>query len=73
MNEEFDLYLKKVMWYAEQEYDVPAVSVAEFRSGTFGNVLISHCFSFFSSNHPFQNCACTLVEYTKKLIDSQQT
>ena len=70
-NEDFHLYLKKVMWYAEQEYDIPTVTIEEFQSGQFGNVLVSHCFTFFSSSLPFQNCACSLVEYTKRLVDSQ--
>lgn len=69
MNDEFKNYLKKVMWYAEQEYGVVAVSVEEFEKGQFGNVLLSHCFGHFSDNKPFQNCACSLVEYMRQLSD----
>jgi hypothetical protein len=72
MNEEFHEYLKKVMWYAEQEYDVPAVSVEDFEKSPLSNVLLSHCFTYFSSNYPFQNCACSLVEYMKQLMSCQE-
>ena len=64
---EFQIYIKKVMWYAEQEYGVVAVSIEEFEKSDYGNVLINHCFSYFSSNKPFQNCACSLVEYMRQL------
>ena len=68
-NEDFHLYLRKVMWYAEQEYEIPAVPVEVFEKSPNANVLIGHCFGYFSSNHPFQNCACSLVEYMKQMTD----
>ena len=64
---EFHEYVKKVMWYAEQEYEVPAVSVEDFEKSPNSNVLISHCFEYFSGNKPFQNCACSLIEYMKQM------
>lgn len=68
-NEDFRNYLKKVMWYAEQEYEVPAVPVEVFESSPNSNVILSHCFGYFSNNSPFQNCACSLVEYMKQFSD----
>jgi hypothetical protein len=62
-------YIKKVMWYAEMEYGIPAVSVEDFERGEHSNLLMNEIFNFFSSNQPFQNCACSLVEYMKKLMN----
>lgn len=65
-NEDFRLYLKKVMWYAEQEYEIPAVEVDDFEKSPNANIILGHCLTYFSSNSPFQNCACSLVEYMKQ-------
>jgi len=63
---EFHDYIRKVMWYCEQEYSIPSCSVEEFESSQHANILIDHCFKHFSSESPFQNCACSLVEYMKQ-------
>lgn len=68
---DFHEYMRKVMWYAEQEYEIPAVSVEDFQKTPHGNIYMNHCFTYFSSNQPFQNCACSLVEYMKQLIDCE--
>lgn len=62
MNELHD-YIKKVMWYAYMEYDVPVVSIEEFEQSS---ILLSHVMDFYLSKSPFQNCACSLVEYMKQ-------
>ena len=64
---EFHNYIKKVMWYCEQEYEIPSVTVEEFEKSPHSNVLLNHCFNYFVKNPPFQNCACSLVEYLKQL------
>lgn len=68
---EFHNYIKKVMWYCEQEYEIPSVTVEEFEKSPHSNVLLNHCFNYFVKNHPFQNCACSLVEYMKQLANPE--
>jgi hypothetical protein len=68
---EFHEFIKKVMWYCEQEYEIPSVTVEEFEKSEHGNILINHCFNYFAENRPFQNCACSLVEYMKQLTNRE--
>lgn len=70
--DEMHEYIRKVMWYAEMEYGVPAVSVEEFEQTPHSNVLMNEIFNFYSSNQPFQNCACSMVEYMKKLMKVEE-
>ncbi len=66
MNNELAEYIKKVMWYSWQEYDIPMVSLEEFETMPHSNIFMSHILNFFLENKPFQNCACYIVENVVK-------
>lgn len=63
---EFNEYIKKVMWYCEKEYYISSCTIEEFENSPNANILLNHCFSHFASNSSFQNCACSLVVYLKE-------
>ena len=66
MTNEIGEYIKKVMWYSWQEYDIPMVSLEEFEAMPHSNIFMSHILNFFLENKPFQNCACYIVENVVK-------
>jgi hypothetical protein len=71
MTNEIGEYIKKVMWYADQEYGVPMVSLEEFETMPHSNIFMSHILNFFLEKKPFQNCACHLVENVVKEMSKE--
>jgi hypothetical protein len=63
---ELHVYIKKVMWYGYQEYDIPMVSVEEFEKSP---IALNHVMNYFLGKQPFQNCATSLIEYLEKNQD----
>jgi hypothetical protein len=71
MTNELGEYIKKVMWYAWMEYDIPMVSLEEFETMPHSNIFMNHILNFFLENKPFQNCACYMVENVVKELCSE--
>ena len=64
---ELNEYIKKVIWYAEQEYDAEPITVEQFYQTPISNIMFSFVFDYYSREIPFQNCACSLVNYLREL------
>ena len=52
---ELNEYIKKVIWYAEQEYDAEPITVEQFYQTPISNIMFSFVFDYYSREIPFQN------------------
>jgi hypothetical protein len=68
---ELNEYIKKVIWYAEQEYDAEPITVEQFYQTPISNIMFSFVFDYYSREIPFQNCACSLVNYLRELASQK--
>lgn len=69
---ELDQYIKKVIWYAEQEYDAEPITVEQFYQTPISNIMFSFVFGYYSRNISFQNCACALMDYLRELASQNK-
>lgn len=68
---ELDEYIKKVIWYAEQEFELEPITVEQFYQTPISNIMFNFVFNHYVKNSPFQNCACSLVDYLKQLTSQK--
>ena len=69
---ELNLYIQKVIWYAEQEYEAEPITVEQFYQTPISNIMFSFVFDYYSREIPFQNCACALVNYLRQLASQNK-
>lgn len=69
---ELNEYIKKVIWYAEQEYDAEHITVEQFYQTSVSNIMFNFVFDYYSKNAPFQNCACDLINYLRQLASNNK-
>ena len=68
---ELNLYIQKVIWYAEMEYDAEPITVEQFYQIPISNIMFNFVFDYYSNNKPFQNCTCALMDYLRELAKSE--
>ena len=69
---ELNEYIKKVIWYAEQEYEAEPITVEQFYQTSISNIMFSFVFDYYSRNISFQNCACDLIIYLRQLASQNK-